>query len=132
MLSVVFTFDLRLELGISCVELEIVVYVVCLLFSRELTTGVDDLTAVELTVLNVLGRTHNGYVNLSATSDNVVPVDEVDVSELTKVEVAVLDGERFASAEEYAAEVSVRVLHLASYGKNRIAEFFGTVLFFAL
>ena len=84
-------------------------YVVCLLFVGELVAGIDNCAAVKLSVLNVLGSTHNGYVNLSATSDNVVPVDEVDVSEKTKVELAVLDGEGLASAEEAGTKVTVGV-----------------------
>jgi len=39
----------------------------------------------------------------------MVPVDEIDVSKLTKVELAVLDGEGLAAAEENRAQVTVGV-----------------------
>ena len=83
--------------------------VVSLLLVGELVTGVDDLTVVPLSVFNLIGGTDNGYVYLSATSDDVVPVNEVDMSEETKVNLAILDGEGFASAEEAAAQVTVGV-----------------------
>ena len=83
--------------------------VISLFFIGELMTGINYLTAVKLSVLNVLGSTHNGYVNLSATSYNVVPVDKVNVCEETEVQLAVLDGKRFASSKEAGAKVSVCV-----------------------
>ena len=83
--------------------------IVSLFLFGELVTGVDNLTAVPLSIVNVLGSTHNSDVYLTATSDNVVPVDEVDVSKETEVELTVLDGESLASAEEYGAEVTVGV-----------------------
>ena len=66
--------------------------VVSLFLFGELVLGVDNLTVVPLSVSNVLGCTDDGYVNLSATSNNVVPVDEVDVCEETEVELAIRDG----------------------------------------
>ena len=83
--------------------------IVSLFLFGELVLGVDNLTAIPLSIVNVLGSTHNGNVYLTATSDNVVPVNEVDVSEETEVELAVLDGESLASAEEYRTEVTVGV-----------------------
>ena len=81
--------------------------VVRLLLISELALGIDYLAIIPLSVVDVLSSTHNGNIYLTATSDNVIPVDEVDVSEETKVELAVLDCERLASAEEAAAEVTV-------------------------
>ena len=83
--------------------------IVSLFLFGELVLSIDNLTAVPLSVSNVLGCTHNGDVYLTATSDNVVPVDEVDVSEETEVELTVLNGESLASAEEYGTEVTVCV-----------------------
>lgn len=39
----------------------------------------------------------------------MVPVDEIDVSELTKVELAVLDGKGLAAAEKNRAQVTVGI-----------------------
>ena len=89
--------------------LKIEVDIVSLLLVGKSAAGVDDLSSVYLSVLNVLGRSHNGYVYLSAASDNVIPVNKVDVREQTEVELAVLDGERFASAKEYGTQMSVGV-----------------------
>ena len=83
--------------------------VVSLLLVGESAAGVDDLSAVYLSVLNVLCRSHNGYVYLSAASDNVVPVDKVDVSEQTEVELAVLDGKSLTSTKKYGTKMSVSV-----------------------
>jgi hypothetical protein len=85
------------------------VNVVCLFFFGKFTLGVDNLTVVPLSVIDVISSTHNGNVYLTATSDNVVPVDEVDVCEETEVELAILDGEGLASAEEAGTEVTVCV-----------------------
>ena len=83
--------------------------IVCLFLVGELAKSIDNLAAVVLSVLNVLGSTHNGYVYLTATCTYVVPVDEVDVSELTAVKNAVLDGHGLASAEEAGTKVTVGV-----------------------
>ena len=83
--------------------------IVSLLLVGKSATGVDDLSAVYLSVLNVLCRSHNGYVYLSAAGDNVIPVDEVDMREKAEVEFAVLDGKRFASSKEHGTEMSVGV-----------------------
>ena len=89
--------------------LKIEVNVVCLLFVCESTLGVDNLTVVPLSVVYIVSCTDDGDVYLTATSDNVIPVDEVDVSEKTEVELTVLDGKGFASAKEYTAEVTVGI-----------------------
>ena len=47
--------------------------------------------------------------SLNNVCTNVVPVNEVDVSELTTVKNTVFDGHCFASAEEYGTEVTVCV-----------------------
>ena len=99
-------YNYRISLALL---LERVVNVVSLLFVRILAERVDGLAVVPLSVSYVLGRTHNGHVELSVTSANVIPVYEVNVSELTAVKNAVLDGHRFASAKEHAAEMSVGV-----------------------
>ena len=39
----------------------------------------------------------------------MVPVDEIDVSELTEVQLAILDGQRLAAAEEYRAQMAVGI-----------------------
>ena len=59
--------------------------IVRLLLVGKSATGIDDLSAVNLSVLNVLCGSHNGYVYLTATSDNVIPVNEVDMCEQTVV-----------------------------------------------
>ena len=66
--------------------------VVGLFFVGVLAEGVDGLTAVEFAVVHILGRAHNGDVQLAVTGADVVPVDEVDVGELAAIEDAVLDG----------------------------------------
>ena len=87
--------------------LEIVVNVVSLFLFGELVLGIDYLAIVPLSVIYVISGSHDGDIHLTATSDNVIPVDEVDVREETEVELAVLDGEGLASAKEAAAEVTV-------------------------
>ena len=94
---------------ILSLQLEIVVNVVSLFLVSELMLGIDYLTLVPLSVTYVLGSTHNGYVYLSAARDHVIPVDEVDVREQTAVNHAVLNGHRFASAEEYGTQVTVSI-----------------------
>ena len=93
----------------SALLLKRVVNVVSLFLVGVLTECVDGLAVVPLSVLDILGRTHNGNVELSVTCTNVVPVNEVDVCKLTAVKNAVLDGHALASAKEYRAEVSVCV-----------------------
>ena len=56
--------------------------VVSLFFVGVLAEGVDGLAAVELAVIDILRRTHNGDVQLTMTGADVVPVDEVDMREL--------------------------------------------------
>jgi len=85
------------------------VNVVSLFLVGVLTEGIDNLTVVPLAVAYILGGTHNGNVELTMTCANVVPVDEVYVSEFSAVKLAVLDGHGFASAEEYRTEMSVGV-----------------------
>ena len=82
---------------------------VSLILGGELTQSVNDLAVVVLTAADILFGTDDGDVDLAGTCANVVPVDEVDVSELTKVKLAVLDGEGLASAEEAAAKVTVGI-----------------------
>ena len=89
--------------------LQIEARIVSLLIVAELTESVDGLAAVPLSVADILGGTHNGNVQLSVTCTNMVPVDEVDVSELTAVQNAILDGHGLAAAEEYGAEMTVGV-----------------------
>jgi len=83
--------------------------VVCLFLRGVLSESVDNLTVVVLSGFYGIGSTHNGNVKLTVTSTNVVPVDEVNVSELTTVKNAVLDSHSFASAEEAGTKVSVGV-----------------------
>lgn len=89
--------------------LESVVNVVALLFFCEAVLRVDDLAVLPLAILNVLSCTHYGNVELSSSCANVIPVNEVNVSELTAIRNAVLDGHCFAAAEEYGTEVTVCV-----------------------
>ena len=102
-------FPFNFAIKTLSILLKIEVNIVSLLLVGESAAGVDDLSAVDLSVLNVLGSTHNGYIYLSAASYNVVPVDEVDVCKQTEVKLAVLDGKRFASAKEHGAEMSVGI-----------------------
>ena len=83
--------------------------VVGFFFVGVLAEGVDGLTAVELAVIDILRRTHNGDVQLAVTGADVVPVDEVDVCELAAIEDAVLDGHGLTAAEEDGAQVAVGV-----------------------
>ena len=83
--------------------------VVSLLLVGVTSEGINNLSVIILSVIDRLGGTHNGYVELSVTRANVVPVDEVNVSELTAVKNAVLDGHGLASAEEAGTKVTVGV-----------------------
>ena len=83
--------------------------VVGFFFVGVLAEGVDGLAAVELAVIDILRRTHNGDVQLTMTGADMVPVDEVDVRELAAVENTVLDGHGLAAAEEDGAQVAVGV-----------------------
>ena len=82
---------------------------VSLLLSGELTQSVDDLAVIVLAVSYILIGTDDGDVALTTTSTDMVPVDEVDVSEFAAIQLAVLDGHGLAAAEEDAAQVAVGV-----------------------
>ena len=71
--------------------------------------GVDGLAVVEFAVIHVLGRTHDGDVQLTVTGADVVPVNEVDVCELAAIQNAVLDGHGLTAAEEDGAQMAVGV-----------------------
>ena len=62
--------------------------IVALFFIGKLAESVDNLAVIPLSILYVIGCTHNGNVKLSATCTNVVPVNEVDVSKLTTIKNA--------------------------------------------
>ncbi len=98
-----------LFLKIPCVKLERVMRVVSFFFIGVLAEGVDGLAAVELAVVHVFGRAHDGDIQLTMTGADVVPVDEVDVCELAAVQDAVLDGHGLTAAEEDGAQVAVGV-----------------------
>lgn len=83
--------------------------VVGFFFVGVLAEGVDGLAAVELAVIDILRRAHDGDVQLTMTGADVIPVDEVDVRELAAVENTVLDGHGLAAAEEDGAQVAVGV-----------------------
>ena len=83
--------------------------VVSLFLVSKSSESVNYLAVVVLSVVDRLGSTHNGYVELSVTSAYVVPVDEVNVSKLTAVKNAVLNSHGFASAEEAGTKVTVSV-----------------------
>ena len=83
--------------------------VVGFFFVGVLAEGVDGLAAVELAVVHILGRAHDGDIQLAMTGADVVPVDEVDVGELAAIEDAVLDGHGLAAAEKHGAQVAVGV-----------------------
>ena len=83
--------------------------VVGLFFVGVLAEGVDGLAAVELAVIDVFRRAHNGDVQLAVTGADMIPVDEVDVGELAAVQNAVLDGHGLAAAEEDGAQMAVSV-----------------------
>ena len=93
----------------SALQLEIVVNVVCLFLGEELVVSINGFTIVPLSVLDVLSCTHNGNVELSVTSSYMIPVNEVDMSELAAVQLAVLNGQSFASAEQNGTEVTVSI-----------------------
>ena len=87
--------------------------VIFLLFRIELVKSIDDFAAVPLAaflaLLELAGGTHNGNVELSVTSTNMIPVDEVYVSELTAVQLAILDGKGLGTTEEYGTKMSVGI-----------------------
>ena len=98
------------QLAVDVALLPLVVLLhVSLLLSGELTQGVDDLATVVLAVTDAVVGAHDGDVDLTGTCADVIPVDEVDVCELAQVQLAVLDGQGLASAEEHGAQVSVGV-----------------------
>ena len=83
--------------------------VVSLLLGSELTQGVDGLAVLPLAVVDILGSTHNGNIQLTMTCADMVPVDEVDVSEFAAIQLAVLDGHGLAAAEEDRAQVAIGI-----------------------
>ena len=89
--------------------LQRVVDVVGFFFVSVFAEGIYDLAVVPLSVLNVLGRAHYGYIELSSSGADVIPVYKINVSEFSAVKHAVLYGHTLASAEEYGAQMSVRV-----------------------
>ena len=90
-------------------QLVIVVQVVSLLLGSELTQGVDNSAVLPLAVIDFLGGTHNGNVSLTAAVTDMVPVDEVDVSEFAAIQLAVLNGHGLAAAEEDGAQVAIGI-----------------------
>lgn len=97
----------RLEL--SRIELERVMRVVSLFFIGELVKRVDGLAVVEFAVIHVLGRAHDGDIQLTVTGADMIPVDEIDVCELAAIQNAVLDSHGLAAAEEDRAQMAVGV-----------------------
>ena len=83
--------------------------VVGFFFIGVLAEGVDGLAAMELAVIDIFRRAHDGDVELAVTGADVIPVDEVDVCELAAIEDAILDGHRLAAAEEHGAQMTVGV-----------------------
>lgn len=83
--------------------------VVGFFFFGELVEGIDGLAVVEFAVIHVLGRAHDGDVQLTVTGADMIPVDEIDVCELAAIQNAVLDGHGLAAAEEHGAQVAVGV-----------------------
>ena len=64
--------------------------VVSFLLVSELVERVDRLAVVELAVIHIFGRAHDGDVELAMTGTDMIPVDEVDVRKLAAIEDAVL------------------------------------------
>ncbi len=83
--------------------------VVGFFFFGELVEGIDGLAVVEFAVVHILGRAHDGDVQLAVTGADMIPVDEVDVGELAAIEDAVLDGHGLTAAEEDRAQMAVGV-----------------------
>ena len=96
------------EIRLSLLPLVVLLHV-GLLLSGELTQSVDDFTIVVLTVTDVLGGTEQGQVDLTGTSADMIPVDEVDMSKLAQIQLAILDGQGLTAAEENGAQVAVGV-----------------------
>lgn len=96
--------------------------VVGFFFFGELVEGIDGLAVVEFAVIHVLGRAHDGDIQLTVTGADMIPVDEIDVCELAAVQNAVLDSHGLAAAEEDGAQVAVgvhagviaRLVHIAA------------------
>lgn len=83
--------------------------VVGFFFFGELVEGIDGLAVVEFAVIHVLGRAHDGDVQLTVTVADMIPVDEIDVCELAAIQNAVLDSHGLAAAEEDRAQMAVGV-----------------------
>ncbi len=83
--------------------------VVGFFFFGELVEGIDGLAVVEFAVIHVLGRAHDGDVQLTVTGADMIPVDEIDVCELAAIQNAVLDSHGLAAAEEDRAQMAVGV-----------------------
>lgn len=96
--------------------------VVGFFFFGELVEGIDGLAVVEFAVIHVLGRAHDGDVQLTVTGADMIPVDEIDVCELAAIQNAVLDSHGLAAAEEDRAQMAVgvhagviaRLVHIAA------------------
>ena len=88
--------------------------VVGFFFFGELVEGIDGLAVVEFAVIHVLGRAHDGDVQLTVTGADMIPVDEIDVCELAAIQNAVLDSHGLAAAEEDRAQMAVGV-HASSW-----------------
>ena len=96
--------------------------VVSFLLVSELVERVDRLAVVELAVIHIFGRAHDGDVELAMTGTDMIPVDEVDVRKLAAIEDAVLNGHGLTAAEEDRAQMAVgihagviaRLVHIAA------------------
>ena len=73
---------------------------ISLFLSGELAQGVDYLAVVVLTVTHVFGGAEQSQVDLTGTGADMIPVNEVDVSELAQIQLAVLDGQGLTAAKE--------------------------------
>ena len=71
-----------------------------LFLSRELTQGVDHLAVIVLAVTHIFGGAEQSQVDLTGASTDMVPVNEVDMSKLAQIQLAVLDGQGLTAAKE--------------------------------
>ena len=106
--TISFEYGRKLELDLVLDQLAIYIALlpfvvllhVSLLLSGELTQSVHNLTIVVLTIAYGIVGTHNSDVDLAGTGTDMVPVDEVNVSKFAQIQLAVLDGQGLAAAEE--------------------------------
>ena len=83
--------------------------IVSLFLSGKLPQSIDDFTVLPLAIVNRLSGAHNSNISLTATVTDMIPVYEINVSKLTTVQDAILDGHGLAAAKEDGTQVAVGI-----------------------